>query len=89
MYKVLEADQIISHYRIFWGPGGESLTYVDYRDNFMNLWSLTLAGGAPRKLTDLNSDQTPYFAWSRDGKHLKLTRINRTSDVVLIRNFKK
>jgi hypothetical protein len=55
----------------------------------MNLWTLPLDGGPPRKITAFVSDQIIHYAWSRDGKQLLLTRGKESSDVVLIRNFNK
>ncbi|MBC7930814.1 MAG: protein kinase [Rubrivivax sp.] len=73
--------------RIFgWTPDGRALAYIDPRSP--NVWAVPTDGGKPRQLTDFKSDQTFWFAWSRDGKRLALARGTRTSDVALITNFR-
>jgi Tol biopolymer transport system component len=73
--------------RIFvWTPDGRALAYIDPRS--FNVWAMPADGGKPRQLTDFKTDQTFFFAWSRDGKQLALARGTRTSDVVLITDFK-
>jgi Tol biopolymer transport system component len=69
-----------------WTPDGRALAYTD--DRYMNIWAHPLDGGPPRQLTDFKSDLTFFFAWSRDGKQLALARGTRTSDVVLITDFR-
>jgi serine/threonine protein kinase/Tol biopolymer transport system component len=72
-----------------WTPDGRALAYVDARNSASNIWIQPLDGSPPRKLTQFeNSKQLLNFAWSRDGKQLAMTRGARTSDVVLISNFK-
>jgi len=67
-----------------WTPDGRALAYLDPRS--LNVWAQPLDGGRPVQLTDFKTDQTFYFAWSRDGKQLALARGTVTSDVVLIRD---
>jgi Tol biopolymer transport system component len=69
-----------------WTPDGRALAYAD--DRYLNIWARPLDGGPPRQLTYFKSDLTFFFAWSRDGKQLALARGTRTSDVVLITDFK-
>jgi TolB protein len=71
-----------------WMPDGRALTYVDNRGGIANVWSLPLDGGQPRQLTNFKDDRIFWFDWSRDGKHLAVTRGVETNDVVLINNFK-
>jgi len=44
-------------------------------------------GTPPKQLTDFTSERIFWFAFSRDGKQLALSRGTQTSDVILI-NFK-
>jgi TolB protein len=71
-----------------WAPDGQAITYVDTRNGVSNIWSQPLSVGPPKQLTHFNSDQIFWFAQSRDGKQLALSRGNQTSDVVLISNFR-
>jgi hypothetical protein len=49
-----------------------------------NLWRTPLDGAPPTQITDFKSDSIRYFSYSRDGKHLALSRGNVTRDAVLI-----
>ena len=67
---------------------GRDLTYVDTKGGVSNIWLQSLAGGAPRQLTDFKDQRIFGFAWSRDGKQLALSRGVVNSDVVLVKDFK-
>ena len=67
-----------------WMPDGKALCYVDVRDGISNIWAKPLDGSAPRQLTSFQSDQIFWFAWSRSGDSLEVSRGSVTSDVVLI-----
>jgi hypothetical protein len=58
------------------------------RNGASNIWEQPLTGGPPYQLTKFTSGLIANFAWSRDGKQLLLTKFNRTSDVILISNFR-
>jgi Tol biopolymer transport system component len=70
-----------------WSPDGRGLTYVDNRNGVDNIWSLSVDGAKPVRLTDFKSDRIESFNWSRDGK-LICSRGVITSDVVLIRDVR-
>jgi eukaryotic-like serine/threonine-protein kinase len=73
---------------IAWTPDGRGIVYIDSLGGTANLWSQSLGGGPPKKLTDFKENGVSQYAWSRDGKQLALTRATTTNDVVLIRDFK-
>jgi dipeptidyl aminopeptidase/acylaminoacyl peptidase len=56
-----------------WSPDGQSLAFVSNRDGeHSQLYVMPVAGGEPRKLTDLNDDvSTPV--WSPDGTRIAFT----------------
>lgn len=70
-------------------PDGRGIAYPVGRGT--NIWSLPLDGGAPSQLTHFSDDAAgPFiarFAWSRDGKHLALTRTIVADDIVLFRGL--
>jgi Tol biopolymer transport system component len=70
-----------------WSPDGQSLTYTAHRDGISNIWMQPLSGGPSKQLTDFKSEGRLRFDWSRDGRHLVLSRHVWTSDLVLLRNF--
>ncbi len=74
---------------IRWMPDGRSLAYIVTRDGVSNIWSMPIAGGAPKQLTNFTSDQIASFDLSRDGKPTLFSRGATTKDVVLISGFKK
>jgi Tol biopolymer transport system component len=68
-----------------WTPDGRGVAYA--REG--NIWVQPLGGGPPRQLTR-SADRRPigFFAWSRDGKRLAITRSTETSDIVLLRGLR-
>ena len=73
---------------ISWSHNGKSLEYSETKDGVGNLWQQPLDGGKPRQLTHFTSEEIFNYAWSRDGKHLAVTRGTQKSDVVLITDFR-
>jgi eukaryotic-like serine/threonine-protein kinase len=71
--------------RLSWTPDGRSVAYV----REANIWVQPLGGGPPRQLTR-SADRRPigFFAWSKDGKRLAITRTTETNDIVLLRGLK-
>ncbi len=82
------ADRIALDAAVAWTPDGRAITYVDSTGGSPNLWSQSLDGGPPKKLTDFKENGVWRYSWSRDGKQLALTRGTVTSDVVLIKDFR-
>ncbi len=74
---------------VHWLPDGRSLVYIVTRDGVSNIWSMPIAGGAPKQLTNFTSDQIAWFDLSRDGKPTLFSRGATTKDVVLISGFRK
>jgi Tol biopolymer transport system component len=71
-----------------WTPDGRAIAYLNTIDGVTNVWSYPLDGGPSRQLTDFKSDEIYLFKWTADGKQLVLARGTRTSDVLLIRDFR-
>ena len=71
-----------------WTPDGRAVTYLDTTDGVSNIWSLPLDGGNPVQLTNFKTDEIFWFAFSRDGRQLVVSRGTETSDVILIRDFR-
>jgi Tol biopolymer transport system component len=74
---------------LHWLPAGRSLAYIATRDGVSNIWSMPIAGGAPKQLTNFTSDQIAWFDLSRDGKPNLFSRGATTKDVVLISGFRR
>ncbi|MFN2596979.1 MAG: protein kinase, partial [Pyrinomonadaceae bacterium] len=72
-------------YRVLqWTPDGRFVAFLDRRGGFSNVWVAPAQGGQPRQLTHFTSDGVFYFAFSRDGKWIALSRGEETSDAVLV-----
>lgn len=71
-----------------WAPDGKGLDFLLTRKGASNVWEQRLAGGEPRQITDFPSGHIFGFSWSRDGKELYVAKGIRTSDVILISNFR-
>ncbi len=87
-YKFLPATATaldLSNNVIRWAPDGKALVYIDRRNGVTNLVSQFLDGSPPKQLTNFREDRTFWFAWSKDGQNLALSRGVVTSDVVLFR----
>jgi serine/threonine protein kinase len=71
-----------------WSPDSKSVLYSVNLNNVSNIWSQSLAGGAPRQVTDFKDSMITGFSWSSDGKQLACTRGILLRDAVLITDTK-
>jgi eukaryotic-like serine/threonine-protein kinase len=71
-----------------WSPDGNSLSYVDTRNNVSNIWQHPIDGGSPKQITHFQSDIIFSYAWARDGKSIIVSSGSSISDVVLISDFR-
>ena len=86
--KIFDAPSPSIFRALRWTPDGKSVAYPVTTGNVSNIWSQPLAGGPPRQLTNFKDQLIFDFAWSRDGKHLALSRGIVNSDVVIISNIR-
>lgn len=87
-YKFLPATATaldLSNNVIRWAPDGNAIIYIDGRSGVTNLVSQLLDGSPPKQISNFKEDRTFWFAWSKDGQSLALSRGVVTSDVVLFR----
>ena len=73
---------------VAWTPDASGVSDVAYATGG-NIWVQALAGDQPRQLTRF-TDNRPIgsFAWSRDGKHLAISRVTVTNDIVLLQGLR-
>ena len=71
-----------------WAPDSEAVEYALTRNGVSNIWQQKLTGGPPKQITKFESGLIFDFDWSRDGRHLAMTRGSENSDVILISNFR-
>ncbi|HKO97462.1 MAG TPA: protein kinase [Pyrinomonadaceae bacterium] len=69
-----------------WTDDSRSIIYADGRDSADNIWSVPLAGGPPKQLTNFSSGLVFAFQVSRDGKQIAISRGTQTDDVILMRD---
>jgi eukaryotic-like serine/threonine-protein kinase len=78
--------QVKSHH--VWAPDGRAVICRRSIGDVSNLLKLPLDGGSPSKLTDFKSNGIAWFALSRNGKQLALSRGDGGGEVELISNFR-
>ena len=71
--------------RLRWTPDGRAVTYIGRENGLADIWSQSIDGGEPKRLTNFKADNIFSFDWSRDNK-LVISHGTSTSDVVLMRN---
>jgi TolB protein len=71
-----------------WTRDGKGFTFVDNRVGSSNIYFQSVDGGEPKRLTNFDSQNISSAAWSPDGKFLAVTRGQKTTDVVKIKNGK-
>jgi eukaryotic-like serine/threonine-protein kinase len=73
--------------RMRWTPDGRAVTYIGRQDGLADIWSQSIDGGEPKRITNFKADEIFSFDWSRDNR-LAISKGTSMSDVVLIRNAK-
>jgi Tol biopolymer transport system component/DNA-binding winged helix-turn-helix (wHTH) protein len=71
-----------------WMPDGQGIAYVDYPVGPSRLWLQPLAGGPPKSLLEIDTDQIFGFDWSPDGKQLAYVRGFWAQNIVTIRDLR-
>jgi Tol biopolymer transport system component len=87
LLKVLDVPATAESGALAWTPDSRAVIFVDRRGGISNLWSQSINGGEPTKLTDFRADRISWFDFSRDGKWLAVSRGNASNDVVLFSNI--
>lgn len=84
--KIFDASHNFGHI-LRCGHDWRAIYYVEERAGVANIWRLPVnPDGPPTRVTNFSEGVIYSFAWSRDGEWL--ARGTRTSDVVLITDFK-
>ena len=87
LFEVAPTVQITWDVVIRWTADSKSLTYVDHRGGFDNIWAQPIDGSPAKQITDFKDSRIFSFDWSRDGR-LLASRGVQTNDVVLITETK-
>lgn len=86
-FEVAPTVEISWDVLIRWSPDGRSVSYVDHRGGFDNLWVQPIDGSPARQVTDFRDSRIFSFDWSGDSR-LLISRGVQTNDVVLISEAK-
>ncbi len=71
-----------------WAADGKSILYSRNESGVDNIWSVPLAGGAPKRITNFDSEHIFAFDVSPENR-LVISRGNWIHDVVLIKNVRE
>ena len=69
-----------------WTADSKGFYFADGRFNASILWRQSLDGGEPEKVSEF-PDRIFNFAWSRDEKHLAVSRGRQQGDAILVTNL--
>ena len=69
-------------------PDGKAIAFLITRDRATNIWKQPLNSKDLVQITKFPTGELFGFAWSRDGKQLAFARGVRTTDVVMMSNFR-
>jgi Tol biopolymer transport system component/DNA-binding winged helix-turn-helix (wHTH) protein len=86
--RVLELGVTADLWASQWTPDGSALRFIDERGGVSNIWRQALAGGAPQRLTDIQSGFLSDFVWSPRDERLIYASGVVVNDVVLISDFR-
>jgi Tol biopolymer transport system component len=86
--EVVKSFDLRTRSNIRWSRDGRGITYVEYKIGGNDIWLQPIAGGPPKRLTDIGTDEVIWFDWSPDGKQLLYIRGNLTCDMVMLNNFR-
>jgi Tol biopolymer transport system component len=73
---------------VAWDPDGRAIIVKSDQGGVGNLWRQPIDGSSPKQITNFTSDLITYFAVSREGKRLAISRGNASLDIVLIKDFR-
>jgi Tol biopolymer transport system component/DNA-binding winged helix-turn-helix (wHTH) protein len=71
-----------------WSADSRMLIYVETKAGVSNIWGQSLENGPASRLTNFTSDSIFSFDPTFDGKQLAFVRGARTSDAVIVKNFR-
>jgi len=71
-----------------WSPDGSRLAVARRIGDASNIWITSADGSKPVQVTRFQGDEIFGLLWSKDGKSVVVSAGKRSSDAVLIRNFR-
>jgi eukaryotic-like serine/threonine-protein kinase len=72
---------------IHFTPDGKAIALVIEDKGVDNIWVQPLDGSKGRQITHFDSQRIHDFHWSPDGSRLAVDRLNRSGDVILLRDI--
>ncbi len=86
--KTFDIPPTVSSRILRWTPAGDGIAYVDTRNTASNIWVQPFFGGAPKQVSNFNSDHVYYFNWSPNGTQVAIARGDQIRNVVMITGFR-
>ncbi|CAN5641441.1 hypothetical protein BH24ACI3_BH24ACI3_03320 [soil metagenome] len=86
--QFVNSQSILTSRNIRWSADGRSLFYIAGMNKIDNIWSLDLASGEAKQVTNFVSDRIYRFDLFPGSDTIVMSRGSETSDVVLISNFR-
>ncbi len=86
--QLIENSNTLTSGNVRWSADGRSLLYIASANKVANIWSLDLASGETKQITDFVSDRIYRFDLLPGSGTIAMSRGSETSDVVLISNFR-
>lgn len=71
-----------------WTPEGKALLFSKMDNQTGNLWKQSVSGGDPKLITSFKSESIADFTYSKDGGRLIISRGQRGTNVVMLKNFR-
>jgi Tol biopolymer transport system component len=71
-----------------WSPDGSRLAVARKVGEVAGLWATAADGGKPVQIARFQGEEIFGLDWTKDGKHVIVNAGKRSSDAVLIRNFR-
>ena len=71
-----------------WSPEGGKVAITRRIGDSSNVWVVTADGSKSTQITRFQGDEIFGVRWSKDGKSVVVSAGRRSSDAVLVRNFR-
>jgi len=80
-------SSVLPSHTLRWSPDNRAILYVDGAGGTANIWSQSLDGSAPKRITNFKDMGVDSFTFSPDGKSIAIVRVAVRSDAVLLKDF--
>jgi Tol biopolymer transport system component len=82
--RIVDLPRSAAQSTLVWSPDSRSVEMVVVTNDVANIWGIDRDTGTLSQVTHFSDGEISHFAWSNDGKMLAVSRMNHTSDAVLV-----